>query len=312
MQDPAHSLRRQPALRGVIFVILVVCVATAMFLILLQTFEINGDPRSTLEKMLYGTADKPFVYRVLIPTVIRLLFETTHLNAVALALIVMYVSLLGFALAFHRLAAEFLSPTATNLATVYVLIGLYPFFYFGKIYDFAALLLYTAGLWLLIRARWRLYLALFPLAALTKETSVLLILVFAAHYYSRLGRKFFAKLLLYQVVVFAVLRTLVAWRFSANPGQALEFHLLDHFKAILNQPVFSIFFFCMLALALFIVAYKWNHKPLFLRQATLATGLPLAALFFSAGGPYEVRNLLEAYPPAFLLAIFSLRGIPEK
>jgi hypothetical protein len=284
--------------------LLMVC---GMFVIFLQTFELNGDPRSTLIKMMTGAADRPFVYRVLVPGVIRVTSVLTPLSAPTVALMVMWLSLAGFALAFRSLARRFITqPILAETAVLLGLVGLYFSFYFGKIYDFTILFLFTLELVLMQSRRWRIYLLLFPIACLVKETTALLGLVFALHYFRTLDRRTFWTLLLSQVVVFLAIRLAITWIFRNNPGNALEFHLLDHYRAFRSQPIFFSLWLLMLAAVAGAVAYSWRNKPLFLRHAALATALPLLILFFSSGGPYELRNLYEAYPAVFLLCFLSL------
>ena len=182
-----------------------------------------------------------------------------------------------------------------------------PSFYFGKIYDFTILFLFTLELALMNAGRWRAYILLFPVACLVKETTLLLGLVFALHFYGSLERRKFWALLAGQAAIFLVIRLILTWIFRNNPGSALEFHLLDHYKAFVSQPLFFTLWLLMLVFVAGVVGYRWRHKPTFLRHAALATALPLLTLFFAAGGPYELRNLYEAYPAVFLLAFFSLQ-----
>lgn len=290
------------------FALLQFLVVCGMFLIFLQTFELNGDPRSTLAKMMAGTADRPFVYRVLVPFVIRQISTWTSLPANAAALGVMWLSLAGFALAFRILCKRFVSePILAETAVLLGLVGLYFSFYFGKIYDSTILCLFTLELVLMESRQWRAYMLIFPIACLVKETTALLGLVFALHFFRILERRTFWSLLAGQAGVFLVIRLVITWVFRNNPGNALEFHLPDHIKAFQSQPIFFSLWLLLLVLVAAATAYGWRRKPLFLRHAALATALPLLVLFFSSGGPYELRNLYEAYPAVFLLCFFTLQ-----
>lgn len=303
-----RSLIGSPRLYRLAVAAALVLLASGMFAIFLQTFELNGDPRSTLIKMMSGTADRPFVYRVLVPATIRLVSAGVPLPSAGIALALMWSSLVGFAMAFRGLAHRFVTqPVLADAATVLALVGLYPSFYFGKIYDFTILFLFTLELVLMHAGRWPAYLLLFPVACLVKETTVLLALVFALHFYGSLERPKFWTLLGSQAAIFLGIRSILTWVFRNNPGAALEFHLLDHYKAFLSQPIFFSLWLSMVVFVAGVVGYRWRHKPAFLRHAALATALPLLTLFFAAGGPYELRNLYESYPAVFLLAFFSLQ-----
>jgi len=285
---------------------LLVLMSTGMFYIFLETFELNGDPRSTLIKLMTGTANRPFVYRVLIPNLIRVLSGLLPLPTDLITLILMWLCLVYFAFTFRIFARRFIAqPVLADAASLLALVGLYPSFYFGKIYDFAILFLFTLALVWMHAERWKPYLILFPIACLTKETTALLGLVFALHFFRTMERRKFIALLAYQAIVFLIIRLIITWVFRDNPGNALEFHLLDHVKAFTKQPIFFSLWFMELVIVALVVAYRWKQKPAFLRHAGVATALPLLLLFFTSGGVYELRNLYESYPVVFLLVFFS-------
>ena len=293
--------------------ILIILIATSMFMIFLQTFELNGDPRLTLIKLMAGTADRPFVYRVLAPTIIRLVSVATALPPAVVTLGVMWLSLISFALTFRSFARHFIAePLLADLATIFALVGLYPSFYFGKIYDFTILFLFVLELLLMYTQRWWAYTLLFPIACLGKETTVLLGLVFALHFFRQLDRRTFFTLLAAQAIIFLVIRLTLTWVFRNNPGNTLEFHLFDHLRAFGRQPIFFSLWLLWLSGMVGIAWYRWQHKPLFLRQAALGIAGPLVILFFISGGPYELRALYEAYPVMFLLMVLSLDKKPDR
>ncbi|MBX9687357.1 MAG: hypothetical protein K2X27_11685 [Candidatus Obscuribacterales bacterium] len=172
--------------------------------------------------MVYGYAKRPYVYRTLAPTIVRLLtsavpqdlrlliknsasqalqktylelstkdpfqdseqdFSTEYLIAALLE----YISLLAFlaALVYLALGLYDLEEILVMLIPCIALLVLPPFwdnFVWNKIYDFPTLFLFTASLGLMARGRWTLYLLSFVLASLNKETSILLTIPFLAYF----------------------------------------------------------------------------------------------------------------------------------
>src|SRR3982750_997720 len=100
------------------------------------------------------------------------------------------------------------------------------FRYTNFIYDFPALFLFTLGLLLMVRQRWRAYFVVLGLAAINKETAILLPFVFGLYFVRRrelLNAKFWA-LLLAQAALCLVVKLGINFVFRDNPGQVVEHH----------------------------------------------------------------------------------------
>ena len=168
--------------------------------------------------------------------------------------------------------------------------------------------LFTLGLGLLVRRRWRLFLVVFVLACLNKETTILLTLVFAIHFRrpASLPRAAYRGLLLAQLAIFAVLKTGLYVLYRDNPGAFVEAHFPQHNLDVLKAyPLATVFGWCGVAL---LVAYRWPEKPAFLRDA-LWIALPLVVLTFFLGYLDELRDYYEAYPIVLLLILHSVGRI---
>jgi hypothetical protein len=286
--------------------------------------------RTMLADVVYGRAHKPFVYRTLLPSTVRLivsLIPTQVREAIEgvdwrtsgsegafteflVTCSVLCATLAGFCLAVRYLCKGVFRapPLFADLVSLGALVGLPPFFtYYSYIYDFSTLLLFALGLGLMVRRRWGLYLFVFVLACLNKETAVLLTWVFAFSWFGRrpmLGRKRFNWLLGLQLGIYLLLRLGILWIYRDNPGRAVEFHLFDHNVAELLRP-YPLSTLCVGLGIVLAVFYRWSEKPLFLRIGASVL-LPLLGSTLLFGFIDELRDYYEAYPALLLLISHSV------
>ncbi len=314
-------------------------------LVFLNVSGVNVNPHAPLEGMIEGTAHRPYVYRTLLPTTVRLMLAATPGKLIAsiekrvarrpwsepfraqfrippgwlyaglLTFGLMYLSLLGYTAVLYRLQ-RFLLPEATGLsrhaAPVLGLLVLPPFFSFGYIYDFPVLLLSSLCFLCLFSGRWFWYLAWFTLACINKETSVLMLLPFFACNYDRLALRAMVPLLAAQVAIFALTRGLIVLAFASNPGVTMYQTFHRHVPHLLSLPSFTgLFAFIVL---LFVFAYRWGEKPVAVKRAFCWLLLPIGVLFLAGGIPGEYRVFYETLPAAVLLlahsAVSAMRPAP--
>jgi len=297
---------------------------------------INHDQHSKFEEMIYGKAWKPFVYRTLLPTTVRVIsapvpqviktsfsemvdesesfsklfeklkWEKELVVEYSIAMFLMFLSLFGFALSLRYLFSLFYntSSISANLVSILSLLGLPTMFqYTSFLYDFPTLFLYTLGLIFLYKQDWKKFLILYPIACLNKETTILLTLIFFIYYRPRLRTDYFYKLLFIQITIFVIIKVLLFVLFSSNPGSFVEFHLVDH-----NLGLFS-GYDLPLAFTLFglilLIYYKWVEKPLYLK-ITLWALVPLMILTLFLGYLDELRDYYEVYPSIIILISYSI------
>jgi len=318
-----------------------IILSALVFGVFLYRPGINGYYRAMFGEMVYGTAAKPFVQRALLPTTVRLItlaipphtrtdihyslgehaavenlftilgWEQRYLMEYFIAALLMYMSLWGFVWALRYLLSGVyqVSAVVRDVFTLIVLAGLTQFFcYYSYLYDFPAVFLFTLGLALMLRAKWKLFLVVYMIACLNKETTILLTVVFAVHFWSRtrMTRARFAELLLAQLTMFAAVKIVLFAAFRYNPGSLVEMHLRDHNLGLLGAyPLTAVFGWCGLVLLLF---YKWSDKPLFLRHS-LWIVVPLVGLTFCFGFLDELRDYYEAYPVVALLLLHSVSRV---
>jgi hypothetical protein len=327
-------MNRLPIARAM-YAAVVLAAVSLVFAIFLRDPGINGFQRAMYGDMIHGTADRPFVYRALLPAATRALValvpdgakaalvETartpSRLRAVFAAMkweselapeylcgvTLMYACFWGFFFAMRFLARATCGPDRLleDTASLAAILGLPPFFtYYSYIYDPPALLLFTLGLALMARASWAAYLAVFTLGAINKETIVLLGMVFAIHFRTRMPPRAWIGLLAAQAAIAIAVRTALQAAYAQNPGMNVEWHLFHNLQLLKAYPIGS--FAGWLAIAA-LVAHGWHAKPAFLRDALWV--LPaLLVLTFLFGLHDELRDYYEAFPVVAVLAAHSL------
>ena len=302
---------------------------------------INGYERAMFPEMIYGAAWKPFVYRTLLPTTVRVLsevisegvhnyftnkvsnnrffiqvleklkWEKEFITEYIVAAFLMYLSLLGFVFVFRKLFKEiYNSPDwFINLISIILLFAIPPMFqYYSYVYDFPTLFLFTFGLLLLRQRNWKYFLLVFFISCFNKETTILLALIFAIHYYkdSNISRKLYSRLILAQLFIFALVKILLYFIFINNAGGFVEFHLIDRNHLIFNG--YSLNTFVVLLIIFLGIFSRWKEKPKFLKDALWIT-LPLVILTFFLGFLDELRDYYEVFPIVILLISLNIARI---
>ena len=300
---------------------------------------INDDKPSMFGDMIYGKASKPFVYRVLLPTTVRVLsapvpqtLRNTISNKIensislnklfkklkwekelaveySFAMLIMFLSLWGFSIAIRYLFILFYNSSSwfADSVSVLALLGLPTMFqYTSFIYDFPLLLLYTLGLIFLYKQDWLNFLIIFLVGCINKETTILLTLVFYIFYKSSLKKELFNKLLIAQFAIFLLIKSLLYFIFKNNQGTFIEFHLIDHNLRLLTGYDLTLAA-AVLGLIL-LVFYKWNEKPNFLKTS-LWMFIPLVILTLFLGYLDELRDYYEVYPIVIIFITHSIARI---
>ncbi|MCP5108424.1 MAG: hypothetical protein GY950_33870 [bacterium] len=300
-----------------------------------------GYAKCDLPHMVDSTAHKPFVYRALTPMVVRAVvslipartvdavnraasgfiaglpgdmrerldqlilkgLDQRYYTQYLVAVVVLYLTLLGFLAALRRLAAALYNgpPMFFNWVMMGALVCLPGFFiHFCQVYDFSTLLLFTMGLGLMVQKKWPAYLFVFLLSCLNKETTILLLLIYGIYFWrfwrnGRMTRSQYFLLGAGQVFIFLVVRFTLLVIFAGNPGVSFEIHFSNFVQLPYNLP----FAFFWLGLA-GLVYYDWKNKPQFLKDGLwIVVPLVLPAAFM--GFIYELRAFYEVYPIVLLL-----------
>lgn len=299
---------------------------------------INSDPRSKLSDLVYRTAHKPYVQRMLIPVITRSIHgilprETwnsvlqpvrslakTEKEMIRLGweddffaeYVIAFAAAFLFFLPFPFLARQLWSlvhPAAggfANLAGLAALAVLPTVFHVGPhyIYDLPALTLFTAGLVLLLQRRWSLYYLVFLAGCLNKETMLLLLWAFLVLHVRRLDT---TKLLLHSaahVIIFALVKLLTMSAFAGNPGPAMEFHLYGNLHELLLG--YSWTGLLVGGITAYLILHNLYEKPHELRMlATLV--IPFGLLILVFGVVHELRAAYEILPVLTFMMLCTIK-----
>jgi len=318
-----------------------IIVSGYVLIVFVKSPGINGYERAMFPEMIYGSAWKPFVYRTLLPSAVRvtaeilpeqvhntlaekvrsgelavivlkkLEWESEFITEYIVAVIYMWLFLIGFVYAFRKLLIEvYNSPDwFTNSVSFAALLALPPMFqYYSYIYDFPTLFLFTLGLFFLKKQKWNYFLLLFFISCFNKETTILLTLIFAIHFYKsdNVNRKFYYQLITAQLLIFISIKILLYILFLDNPGGFVEFHLLDRNYLIFNG--YSLITFVVWLIIIIATFSKWKVKPKFLKDA-LWIALPLVIFTLFLGFLDELRDYYEVFPIVLLLVTYNIAHI---
>ena len=286
--------------RWVMRAILYLFCAQFAFLAFIQN---PGNPddfeKARLAEMVNGTAYKPFVYRTLLPTTVRMvvaglpgavtgrmeklardfeplteLFATTpaaderHPVIFLVAYLLEFACLVGFAIVVRCAVCHFYDAPAhvPDLVAAATLLGLPVFYrYVSYDYDFPQLFLFTLGLLLLARRHWPAFYPVLILGAFNKETTVLLVLLHLLGNSSAMPRRAWLAHAAVQLALVAVVRVLLQFVFFAdNPGQPVEFWLSRNWELVSSPARWGFLFFHFTWVGRTSVIYPTNYNLLFL------------------------------------------------
>lgn len=335
-------LTEHPRVRKLCILLIGFVLSLVVFFIFLRRPGINTDSRASVVDMVRGRAWKPFAYRTLLPSAARLLsgivpaslearvrksveetpalsswferleWDPHHAVEYAAVSLLIYLFLVGFAIAFRYLvAALYDGPVLLIEASPLVALAFLPsmFRHANHIYDTPSLFFFTLGLALMARRKWRWFLLCFVLACVNKETTILQTLVFYVHFRhdERMGRARFRRLLGMQLAIFVAIKVSLTVVFWHNSGTFVECHLVRNIVFLPPAQLWSTLSYFIVGL---FVVYHWSDKPRLLRDATWIL-LPLVVFTFFLGFFDELRDLYEAYPVVVLLAMQSAAALVD-
>jgi hypothetical protein len=328
-----HVQHYRPTLRKVSLFALYLVVAAQALLVFLVRPGIEGHMSIVFQDVVYGKAHKPYQYRTLLPTTVRIIAEATpqavkdainngfeemkrmrllrwnldYLYEYLVAVLIMFACFVGFGFALRHLVRTVYDypPFIADLAPVLGIVVLPVFYrYFSYLYDPATLLLFALAAIAVYKRHLIFFYIVFILATVNKETSVLLLGWFLVREYRerRLAGLLFH--LGFLSVIWVVIKTILTRIYQDNPGNFYEWHLLDHnVRLPMDEPVKFVYFIVVVSVTIILLRDGWRDKPRFLRHALLGTIIPLGVggLFF--GYVDELRGYYEAVPFIFLLVI---------
>lgn len=173
-----------------------------------------------------------------------------------------------------------------------------------QVYDAPTVMFFTLSLAFFQRRQLLAYELVFPLACLNRETTVLLVVLFAVYFFPRLDRRVYCVHLLCQAIVYGlVFVALRYWLFASAPGTAVEFRLQENLLMYVRSPMTTLLFLCGTVTLLVFVAYKWQRAPVLMRTAFLVFAPILAVMYLLIGQTFEVRVFMELVPVVAIIGV---------
>lgn len=326
-------------LRKSVIVLLYLLTSAVVLFVFIVHPGINRYSRAKFPDMVYGQAHKPFVYRTLLPSAVRVVAEATpervkdeiglvlqkrgthliptlgweaeYLYEYFVALFLMFCCLVGFAFTLRGLTALFYDfPSfVADLAPIGGLLVLPVFFrYCNYIYDPCTLFLFAGAIASIAKRRPLLFYVIFVLATLNKETSILLVGLFLMRDLKVMRNSSLAGHVLLQVSLWLAIRALIMVVFRDNPGSFFEVHLVRNLGLIFD-PKKLLYFGGVISVFAVLIGYGWDRKPIFLRRGLLVTMIPLVFLALFLGYVDELRGYYETFPFLFLLSLPTMVDI---
>jgi hypothetical protein len=299
---------------------------------------------TALDSYIDGEAPRPFAYRVLLPEIMRGINAVTPASAepvldqlgeriagfgmtrwkvqsgprnrfprdIFWLGVLQFASVVGYGLVSASLYSAICGEVDGNRWTIPIAMLLFaaPIVLrgLGHIYDMTLLFFMACLLRAMASERYVLYLLIFAVSCVNKETTILMSVAFAAVFFRRMETPRYAAMLVAQLVIFIAIYLTLRVIFLHNPGTGVEVHWHEQFayyKSHLRNGYVIALFFIAIALFLFLLTFRWGSKPLFLRRAAVMI-LPQMALVFCAAAPGEVRNLYEILPLISMLMLSSV------
>ena len=233
--------------------------------------------------------DRPFVYRQLIPFILREFLSVGIPLLVGLSIVTALSGIILF-LGIHN----FTKNTVSSLLIFSV--GLILFIDCVKPYDLPTAAMFLLAYSFYIQDEYWKYYILLPFIILNRETAFLAI-IFSLLY------KFSWKSLIYQGGMFMLLQGFLHIIFRDNPGRVAYFTLLSNFNIILSDSAAMWIHIIGLGSVVFIILFFHTTDRFRFSASVVITLSVLLYMFF--GVIYEIRVFWEIYP---LLIIFVSFG----
>lgn len=294
-------------------------------------------PRYSVDKMLDGSAHRPFVYRRLVPIIANTLGDQIALSTQAKLTrfysvidrhfkykTVYVLSFLGTLLSLFSLRAvmqtQNFSPAANILAPiVFVLILPYLQTMGGYYYDSWELFFLSFAVLLAIRSRWLALLAVAAIATLNKESFLFFIPCLWPFLRQTFSIQKTIVLSMAMLAIAGLVNLYIKHQFSGNPGGIFEFNLISNLQIYLQSDTYfkSEFTYGLMGpsgpnwITLLFIAVLifqgWNLLSLTMRQHALICAVINLPLFIVLGGAGELRALGFLYVPftGLMAAVFS-------
>lgn len=335
-----------------LLLILLAIFLTCLHLTMTQPFELT-----TFEQLIHFWAVEPFQHRVLLPAAVdaikdilpiqtRLAFALLEIGFWVALIQTAYQALTWFDIGRHTLDRRLLALCVIIPMVMHLIVpdlqmdpGLTlddgnlalgqwktrPIFYY--VYDLPAAVFTLALMLVLLRLEreprraslWLLYLSVFAIATVNRETTIFMLPATAAVFWGAQPRpvKPMVGLILAQMVVFVATQWPLHWLFAINDnpvanvqviGMQYEHHLTENFL-VLSQPLYLLTFLARFTAGFYIPVLLFRrYLDARLGRLLLGFALPLGLVALVMGRLVEHRIFIEMVPLVWLAALQVLKG----
>lgn len=197
----------------------------------------EADPRLLAQ----FAGNRPYQARILVPFLAHWGARLSPLDLVTCYQLLLLAFTMGLFAVFGAYLRQFCEARAARwlaLGLAWPLFAFYSHKWFYP-YDVPAVFFATLGLLLMAQGRFALYLVVFTLATLNRETSAFIALAFVLTQWKGLPRRDFWRILAAQIGIWLTLRATMALLFASNAGKVVEWHWGDNVNAarqLLSAP----------------------------------------------------------------------------
>ena len=300
----------------------------------------EGDERFGFEKMLDGSAERPFVYRQLVPAMVKAVDGRYALASVdrkpigrytdiclsaswicgkyVLTVYIMITALFSSMWMMLLLGVGYQWPPHLTVLAPTLFVALLPltFNYGGYFYDFVELLLVFASAVCVQRKHLALFAVVAVLAVLNKESDLLLPLVLMPFLVKSFGWRRGMGTAMAALALLSLPYAAIKLMYAGNPGQGLEWHFSENLTFWMSSAPYlrmtwerylpgwmsagGVANVLIAPVVAWLVAWRWREKPVEVRYGLYAAALVSLPLWVVFGFKDEVRALALMYPAVFL------------
>lgn len=278
-----------------------------------STVEYHGNTRVALAM---GTAPTPFQYRILIPFLAKRLWLGLGWDLRAVLNRTNMLFVVALLLAYRSYLADYVGRRSASRLCFLILVPiLFNYCALNRLYypsDLPAVSFFVLGALCIRRRWWPAYYFVFVLAALNRETSCFLTLLFLVTAYSRRRWVFVGGHCVIQLVIWLAVKFSLVQFFTDNPGQALvEIKLwpnLLFISRLLSFDPEALQYLCTFGLAWAVIPLVWHELPLRPKRALLVA-VPFLVGMSVVGNLDEVRIYGELIPIVTTPAVIWLHNV---
>lgn len=243
-----------------------------------------------LEAFARSEINRPFVFRILLPALTRI-FEFLFPGDALFWLFVLFVSsAVCFYFASKYLAdffgaGQIIPFIACQVMFVVSIAWIKP-------YDYATGALFALCLGLLARGKHRVFLIVFAIATVNRETTFLLILFYVFYFWGKMSMQKMSFFVLTQIAVYVSIKLIIQNMFEGSGGEVIFFNA----HLVLSSYAKLWYIFLPMVFIVVITKSRYRKMPEFIQKAIVFIFVPQVILHLLFGMPFEFRVFTESIP----------------